>query len=70
MNRHSPPIHPFGGENAVRKKPGLVDILQAAKLRKTAEIKEDYLYSTKGIVPTEMELVLEYTQQGASHEVS
>ncbi|GKC83731.1 hypothetical protein Tco_1139448, partial [Tanacetum coccineum] len=24
----------------------------------------------KGIVPTEMELVLEYTQQGASHEVS
>ncbi|GKB71240.1 hypothetical protein Tco_0932652, partial [Tanacetum coccineum] len=23
-----------------------------------------------GIVPTEMELVLEYTQQGASHEVS
>ncbi|GJT47469.1 hypothetical protein Tco_0956184 [Tanacetum coccineum] len=25
---------------------------------------------TKGIVPTEMELVLEYTQQGASHEVS
>ncbi|GJV39765.1 hypothetical protein Tco_1418205 [Tanacetum coccineum] len=24
----------------------------------------------KGIVPTEMELALEYTQQGASHEVS
>ncbi|GJY97953.1 hypothetical protein Tco_0514863, partial [Tanacetum coccineum] len=24
----------------------------------------------RGIVPTEMELVLEYTQQGASHEVS
>ncbi|GKG40442.1 hypothetical protein Tco_0467219, partial [Tanacetum coccineum] len=24
----------------------------------------------KGIVPTEMELVLEYTQQGSSHEVS
>ncbi|GKC55979.1 hypothetical protein Tco_1083577 [Tanacetum coccineum] len=24
----------------------------------------------KGIVPSEMELVLEYTQQGASHEVS
>ncbi|GJX16016.1 hypothetical protein Tco_0216848 [Tanacetum coccineum] len=24
----------------------------------------------KGIMPTEMELVLEYTQQGASHEVS
>ncbi|GJR63381.1 retrovirus-related pol polyprotein from transposon TNT 1-94 [Tanacetum coccineum] len=27
-------------------------------------------YENKGIVPTEMELVLEYTQQGASHEVS
>ncbi|GJW31307.1 hypothetical protein Tco_0051339 [Tanacetum coccineum] len=33
-------------------------------------IKKGSKCENKGIVPTEMELVLEYTQQGASHEVS
>nr|GEZ69636.1 hypothetical protein [Tanacetum cinerariifolium] len=34
------PIHPFGGENAVRIISGSTGILQATKLRKTAEIME------------------------------
>ncbi|GKD34741.1 hypothetical protein Tco_1250250 [Tanacetum coccineum] len=40
MNLPSDPIHPFGGENAVRIMPGLAGILQAAKLRKTTKIRE------------------------------
>ncbi|GKA64604.1 hypothetical protein Tco_0764311 [Tanacetum coccineum] len=40
MNLPSDPIHPFGGENAVRIMPGLAGILQAAKLRKTTKIME------------------------------
>ncbi|GKC91756.1 hypothetical protein Tco_1152405 [Tanacetum coccineum] len=39
-NRATSPIHPFGGENAVRIIPGPAGILQAAKLRKTTEIRE------------------------------
>nr|GEU69692.1 hypothetical protein [Tanacetum cinerariifolium] len=40
MNLPSYPIHPFGGENAVRIMPGPAGILQAAKLCKTTEIME------------------------------
>ncbi|GKC16949.1 transposase, MuDR, MULE transposase domain protein [Tanacetum coccineum] len=40
MNRPSSPIHPFGGENAVRIIPGPAGILQAAKLCKTTKIRE------------------------------
>ncbi|GJY24540.1 retrovirus-related pol polyprotein from transposon TNT 1-94 [Tanacetum coccineum] len=39
-----------------------IDCYKDGKVRSKCE--------NKGIVPTEMELVLEYTQQGASHEVS
>ncbi|GJY41591.1 hypothetical protein Tco_0428861 [Tanacetum coccineum] len=38
------------------------DFIKVGKVRRKSE--------NKGIVPTEMELVLEYTQQGSSHEVS
>ncbi|GKD30607.1 leucine-rich repeat-containing protein [Tanacetum coccineum] len=40
MNRPSSPIHLFCDENVVRKTPGHVGILQAAKLCKTTEITE------------------------------
>ncbi|GKE16270.1 RNA-directed DNA polymerase, eukaryota [Tanacetum coccineum] len=39
-NGATSPIHPFGGENAVRIIPGHVGILQTVKLRKIIEIRE------------------------------
>ncbi|GJS83705.1 hypothetical protein Tco_0750246 [Tanacetum coccineum] len=45
--------------------------LSADLLRKALNVTPaESKCENKGIVPTEMELVLEYTQQGASHEVS
>nr|GEV86987.1 hypothetical protein [Tanacetum cinerariifolium] len=53
MNCPSSPINLFGGENAVRIIHGPAGILQAAKLRKTTEIREggyDYEIPTQEYV--------------------
>ncbi|GJW83945.1 hypothetical protein Tco_0157090 [Tanacetum coccineum] len=50
---------------------GMINLLVYDKdLRSYKDGKVRSKCENKGIVPTEMELVLEYTQQGASHEVS
>ncbi|GJS37143.1 hypothetical protein Tco_0535525 [Tanacetum coccineum] len=51
----------------------LIVNIRDVRLAKPTNYKDGKVRSkceNKGIVPTEMELVLEYTQQGASHEVS
>nr|GEX84992.1 hypothetical protein [Tanacetum cinerariifolium] len=40
MNRPKSLIHPFDGKNAVKILPGPAGIVQAAKLRKTIDIRE------------------------------
>ncbi|GJU09414.1 hypothetical protein Tco_1131810 [Tanacetum coccineum] len=71
-----PPPHPLEKPTVIlwqgelyQKTDHVFTVIEVIRMVRLGMIKRSKC-ENKGIVPTEMELVLEYTQQGASHEVS